>query len=160
MTSTKSYRLSDARSDHPLWFERDAMRFFGTRIHEERTSGNAVYVITSEQPPHGPRTWNVRRFTADQSDTLGPPIDRGYGSHDRARSAATALAAAERDGWIAERPDRDTYQPCAAYGGCSNAREFGPPSWAAFTVDHPTDPDMSGLYCPDCLPAVIGYPPC
>ena len=40
------------------WFEPGAMRFFGTRIETGIIKGQ--YFITSEQPPHGGRTYNVR----------------------------------------------------------------------------------------------------
>ncbi len=65
-TDTPIYDLANAREDHPLWFAKDAARFFGTRIHEQDVGRGVVYVVTSEQPPHSDRTWNVRRFTGDQ----------------------------------------------------------------------------------------------
>lgn len=41
-----------------FWFSQGTIRFFGTIIYEEIYSGR--YFVTSEQPPHGPRDYNVR----------------------------------------------------------------------------------------------------
>jgi hypothetical protein len=128
-SSARIYTLPDARNDHPLWFERGAMRFFGTRIHENRVGPGCCYLVTSESPPRAPRTWNVRRFTPTQCDTIGPSITEGWGSHKNALRVAETLRDLERDGHLVEFPDRsDTYRPC---GLCLDPR----PSWASYTLN-------------------------
>ena len=41
-----------------FWFSPDTIKFFGTVIHPEIYHGR--YFVTSEQPPMGPRDYNVR----------------------------------------------------------------------------------------------------
>ena len=145
------YTLASARADHAQWFAPPEMRWFGSRIGQAYSAGAAVYVCTSEQPPHAPRSYNVRRFDSADTDTIGPSIIDGWGSRSRSQSVARNLAAAERDGWIGARADRhDTYRACRACDGDNRG-------WAQFEVTHPTDPGMSGDYCAAHLPAVIGY---
>jgi hypothetical protein len=149
----KTYTLADARRDHRKWFAPDATRFFGTRVHEERRAGSAVYVVTSEQPPYGARTWNVRRFTADDSDTIGPDISEGHGSHARALEVASLLASAERRGALQERADRhDRFEPCATCR--SEGKEY--PSWAQFTYECPGEDERFPV-CGTHVAAVVKF---
>lgn len=51
------------------WFDRATMRFFGTRL-----LGTGWLFVSSEQPPHGPRRYSVRRWDAavpGDVDTVG-----------------------------------------------------------------------------------------
>lgn len=81
--------ISDVRAANKAighhWFSRDTMRFFKTRI-ESTLYKNGTF-ITSEQPPHGPRVYSVRRAMADGSiDTVGDFC--GYRHKEDAREAA------------------------------------------------------------------------
>lgn len=61
--------LNKAKGFH--WFDKDTMRFFGTRISNwDVITG---YFITSEQPPHGPRTYTLRKadFDTGNVSTIG-----------------------------------------------------------------------------------------
>jgi hypothetical protein len=68
MTISDIKAANKAAGQH--WFSRDTMRFFGTRIESKVYKGGVF--ITSEQPPHGPRMYSVRRACADGTiDTVG-----------------------------------------------------------------------------------------
>lgn len=76
-------RIAVEKGSH--WFDPDTMRFFGTRMGREVYNGpGGVFLVTSEQPPHGPRTYTVRRF--DPSDATFSNAG-GFGSHEAGASA-------------------------------------------------------------------------
>jgi hypothetical protein len=53
-------------------FDKDTMRFFGTRVGKSCYADNGdTLFITSEQPPSGPRGWAVRRMNCDTGDITG-----------------------------------------------------------------------------------------
>ena len=48
------------------YFDADTMRFFKSRIGIARRCKSGIwYFVTSEQPPHGPRMWSVRKMELD-----------------------------------------------------------------------------------------------
>lgn len=48
------------------WWDKDTMRFFGTRVHEAVYEGpGGTFFVTSEKPPHGPRLCSVREFVIE-----------------------------------------------------------------------------------------------
>lgn len=151
MTATRTYDLGDARADHPLWFAPDATRFFGTRMGRVYVGPGFCYAVTSEQPPYGPRTFNVRRFSRTDCDTVGPDISEGWGTRTRAQSVARTLRDAETDGWLRRIP-YNGMRPCKA---CDGDHPMG----ATYAVDHPTDPGLSGSYCGSHIVNTIGYAP-
>lgn len=53
-------RTMEAAGSH--WFEPSTMRFFRTRLGKVFQGPGGIYFVTSEQPPHGPRRYSVRRF--------------------------------------------------------------------------------------------------
>lgn len=76
------------------FFSPSAMRFFGSRVLPTVYGGR--YFVTSEQPPHGPRAYAVRRIGADGDvTTIGRTCQ-----HPTARRAkgAARLAAMLGDG--------------------------------------------------------------
>ncbi len=45
-----------------FFFSPETMRFFGSRVHPAVYEGpGGIYFVTSEQPPHGPRTYTVHQ---------------------------------------------------------------------------------------------------
>ena len=45
------------------WWDKESMRFFGTRISTKLYQGDGgIYFVTSEQPPHGARKYSVRQY--------------------------------------------------------------------------------------------------
>lgn len=72
------------------FFDHPAMRFFGSRIHATVYPGG--FFVTSEQPPHGPRYYTVRRAMPDGSiETVGDFC--AYPTRRAAHKAAAAAAA-------------------------------------------------------------------
>lgn len=66
-----------ARRNRGHWFDKDAMRFFGTRYASgflDIAPARVTLFVTSEKPPHGPRRASIRAYFWDsaQVDTLGP----------------------------------------------------------------------------------------
>lgn len=56
------------------WWDRDAMRFFGTRLSRKAYSGPAgTFFVTSEQPPDDERGYSVRWYRPQENsiDTVG-----------------------------------------------------------------------------------------
>ncbi len=53
------------------WFDRETTEFFGTKFETNLLVGG--FFISSEQPPHGPRQYSVRRVQNEQGhiETLG-----------------------------------------------------------------------------------------
>ena len=52
-----------------FFFSPDTMKFFGSRIESKVYEGRGgIYFVTSEQPPHGKRIFNVRRFQKETAD--------------------------------------------------------------------------------------------
>jgi hypothetical protein len=75
------------------FFDRATMRFFSSRLCMvlPRCTGGAVWFVTSEQGPYGPRLYTVRRWNgADSVDTIG-----GFQAY-RTRGAAITAAKAAR----------------------------------------------------------------
>lgn len=69
------------------WFDRSAMRYFGTKIHTKGLLICGKYFITSEQPPHGPRGYTVREVSTDGDiNTVGELC--GYRTAKEAAMAA------------------------------------------------------------------------
>ena len=78
------------------WFDRDTMRFFGTRISQdiytvyddETHVPSKSYFVTSEQPPHGPRKYSVRVYdwATREIDNFGTFC--GYATLRGAKNAA------------------------------------------------------------------------
>lgn len=90
---------NNAKDGH--WFDRDTMRFFGTKIETDMIAGR--FFVTSEQPPRGPREFRVRRAEDDATiATLVGPLRRcpsddqviAWGAMDQAQ--LTADLAGER----------------------------------------------------------------
>lgn len=63
----KLYDISDIKmidkSSGHYFFSKGAMNFFDSHILPTVYQGvGGVFFVTSEQPPHGPRVYNVRQF--------------------------------------------------------------------------------------------------
>jgi hypothetical protein len=83
------------------WFDDGTMRFFRTRLGACRYVDRTVLLfVTSEQPPHGPRAYCVRKLdlTTGEIDTLDPGLC-GIATRGRAvgamHRAAVELATAK-----------------------------------------------------------------
>lgn len=75
------------------WWEPSSMRFFGTRTCGPVYHGdNGIYFATSEQPPHGPRAYTVRKYdpATKEIDTIGELCE--YETRSRAITAARNAA--------------------------------------------------------------------
>lgn len=76
------------------WFDPGAMRFFGTRLCPATVKGlpdGGALFVSSEQPPHGPRGYGVRRVHPNGAvETLGEVCQY------RTRKAALAALLRER----------------------------------------------------------------
>lgn len=93
------------------WWDRDSMRFFGTRVSEKVYQGSGgVYFVTSEKPPHGARSYSVRRYDpAEKSiDTVGEfcSMTRDHAHREAARLAGHNAVAIEE----AHRPTSQAEQ--------------------------------------------------
>jgi hypothetical protein len=75
------------------WFERGAMKFFGTKLPSYAHKGlGGVYFVTSEQPPHGARAFSVRKLVGPgKIDTIGE-----FCSMTKAKADLMARRLAER----------------------------------------------------------------
>jgi hypothetical protein len=72
------------------WWNADTMRFFGTKVHGDAFNGpNGVCFITSEQPPHGPRGYAVRRYNPAANTISGTACE--FKTLDTAKEAALAF---------------------------------------------------------------------
>lgn len=62
--------MTDAGSH---WWDRSAMRSFGTRVGSLFVGPGGIYFTTSEQPPHGTRQHSVRQYNPEtkQVSTVG-----------------------------------------------------------------------------------------
>lgn len=69
------------------WFKASAMRYFGTRIESGIIRGK--YFVTSEQPPHGSRTYSLRSF--DDEGTVSTVGE--FGAHKTKLQAVAAIPA-------------------------------------------------------------------
>ena len=74
----RAIAMSDIRATYSPgpgrhWFDRDTMRFFGTRLPRAGITGQGgVFFVTSEQPPHGPRAYSVRKLLGEgRIETVG-----------------------------------------------------------------------------------------
>ena len=89
------------------WWDKDTMRFFGTRVHSAVYEGpGGTFFVTSEQPPHGPRLCSVREFIIEDDPSCTNPHHakgsietrgefcayRRYVAHRLARLAASGVA--------------------------------------------------------------------
>ena len=77
------------------WFDPSTMRFFKTRfcgkahvLRDKNRNGIAAFFVTSEQPPHGPRVYNVRQFTF-QTRNIGTV--KPYGEYKNLALAREAM---------------------------------------------------------------------
>lgn len=73
MNSVKQWDIDEIKEANEnagrYFFSPDTMRFFESEIDEEVFQGaGGIYFCTSEQPPHGPRVFKVRRFNPDNGD--------------------------------------------------------------------------------------------
>ena len=96
--------IEDIRRHHRgHWFDRDTMRFFGTRFCDSGRVHAGRFFVTSEQPPHGDRIYAVRCYDAetDSVETIEPPDDhpekRLFGYVRRTTAIAAAKAAAKEE---------------------------------------------------------------
>lgn len=71
------------------WFKPSSMRFFGTKIESGIFNGRFV---TSEQPPHGPRKYTLRKFN-DEGDISTEGEFCGYNHKAQAMKALRELPA-------------------------------------------------------------------
>lgn len=98
--------LREVREKHRgHWFDRDTMRFFGTRLCRARVHTVpgprecAVVFVTSERGPMGGRRYSVR---VGWEDSRGSHVDTvgtfcGYATRREALRAAALVGAAEVD---------------------------------------------------------------
>ena len=89
-------RVYHERRPGQHWFDRDTMRFFGTRIGRVVQVGQVWLFVTSEKPPHGERAYNLRRMSeTGDITTVGEfcVLTRGQARH--ALSAELAKDGAE-----------------------------------------------------------------
>ena len=85
------------------WFDRDTMRFFGTKFatgfHDIPSAGVTLFV-TTEKGPHGPRAATLRAYmwASAEIETLGPFNETTLGVASRAMDrVASALIARALD---------------------------------------------------------------
>jgi hypothetical protein len=109
-TKAKSWTINDiqaamsASGSH--WWDRSSMRFFGTRVCGAVFQGQGgIYFVTSEQPPHGPRAYTIRRFTPESLDIRTEGELCGY------KTRKTALRHAERLAGAACELHEDQHKP-------------------------------------------------
>jgi endonuclease YncB( thermonuclease family) len=77
------------RSTGSHWFDRDTMRFFGTKVYPEVIDkGRFIYFVTSEKPPHGPRAYSIRQFDPETATIKTCGEFCGYKSRQAAYNAA------------------------------------------------------------------------
>jgi len=67
------------------WFDRDSMRFFGSKILGGLIAGQ--YFISSEQPPYGPRKYSIRKVKNAQGHIGTISEFCQYGTARAARAA-------------------------------------------------------------------------
>lgn len=130
------YTLTEAKRDHPLWFEPGAMRFFNTQLDREFHAGElALYLVYSNRyDDDHPRQWMVTRMDADDTSVIGPLT--GFKSRHEARVVAEALAAREKHGLIRRRKGGESeFKPCPR---CQARQEI--PGWATFEQRYPMHP--------------------
>lgn len=72
------YTIGDSQRDRPVWWSRDSMRFFRTRVSWSSEQSiilpdgtPAVLFVTSEQAPHHGRAYCVRLHTRTAARTPG-----------------------------------------------------------------------------------------
>lgn len=79
------------------FFSPGTMRFFKSRIHSRVYQGNGgIYFVTSEQGPHGPRLFTVRRFIPEPVDIRTWPDYNGFQKFYSRGAAHNAAARAAR----------------------------------------------------------------
>lgn len=75
------------------WWDRDSMRFFGTRVSGDTYEAKgSVWFVTSEQPPYGRRMYSVRRYDMAGNDIHTEGDFASYKSRSGALAAARRLA--------------------------------------------------------------------
>jgi hypothetical protein len=85
------------------WFDRDTMRFFGTKFATgflDIPSAGVTLFVTTEKGPHGPRAATLRAYmwASAEIETLGPFNETTLGVTSRARDrVASALIARALD---------------------------------------------------------------
>ncbi len=85
----------EMNADGSHWWDRGAMRSFGTRVGQQVYQGDGgIYFVTSEKPLHGPRRFSVRKYnpTEKDIDTVGKFCEM---SRDQAHRKAADLAGSE-----------------------------------------------------------------
>jgi hypothetical protein len=93
----KTWTINDIqtamRRDGSHWWDRQSMRFFGTRVCGGAFNGaGGVYFVTSEQPPHGKRAYTIRQFKPDTLDVSTVGELCGYKTRPTALRHAEKLA--------------------------------------------------------------------
>jgi hypothetical protein len=104
--------IADIKAQHEAagsyWFEPATMRFFGTRFTTRIypcASQRATFFVTSEQPPHGPRAYSVRK--ADWDGPIINTVGAFCGYSDAHASGIAARLAAGYEG-VTVRKERAT----------------------------------------------------
>ncbi|MGD0167762.1 MAG: hypothetical protein ABSC51_10840 [Gaiellaceae bacterium] len=126
------------------WFGTTEMAFFGTRIESSVYGGR--YFVTSEQPPSGPRTFNVRRATdTGEVQSIGPSASDGIGSKVHAVDVAADLGALETGGFLVALAEWPDPRQCFA-DDCERCGEY-----ELRRLDRPDEADFAS--CAEHLPA-------
>lgn len=63
----KRWTLDDIKQAHKgHWFSEGAIKFFRSRISSVVHEGpGGIYFVSSEQPPHSPRKYTIRKFNPE-----------------------------------------------------------------------------------------------
>lgn len=82
------------------WFDKDTMRFFGTRLSRDLYAGR--YFVTSEQNPSGVRRYSVRKVVCENGawavETVGGFAGfHSYASRNGAHAAAQKISCPSLD---------------------------------------------------------------
>lgn len=81
------------------WWDKDTMRFFGTRVSAQVYQGpGGVYFVTSEKPPHGKRSYSVRQYhpRTKDVDTVGEFCELSRATAHRQASKLAAMPLGEQ----------------------------------------------------------------
>jgi len=104
ITATGGASLRDVKECAAIcnspWFEKGAMRFFKTRLGDKAYADGVggAFFVSSEQGPHGPRAYSVRRYSAERCSVGTVGEFMGYKTSAQATSAARKLAATSAAG--------------------------------------------------------------
>ena len=77
------------------WFDRDTMNFFETSLETDLLVGG--FFVSSEQPPHGPRLYSVRRVKNEQGHITTIGEFCGWKSKREASAAIKAMRVVEKE---------------------------------------------------------------